>query len=75
VNRPKPINLGGWELSWPTGYGEPVFGLVDVIPVNDLRDHVYGGECWCKPVDDEGMWVHNSADGREKLEEGRGVPS
>lgn len=75
MTEPKSVNLGGWELSWPAGDGVPVYGLVDVIPVDDLREHDYGGGCWCNPLDDEGSWVHNSADGREKVEEGRVAPS
>jgi hypothetical protein len=40
-----------------------------VIPVNDLREHSLT-ECWCYPLDDEGLSVHNSLDGRELYERG-----
>lgn len=73
MGKPKTIRMGGWELSWVRGQ-ETVHGLMDVIPVDDLKEHVYGGECWCKPVDDEGVWLHSSADGRERLEQGLAAP-
>lgn len=48
---------------------------VHVLPVNDLREHVTGRACWCRPslVDetDEGavvegaVVVHHALDGRE----------
>jgi len=42
-----------------------------VYPVNDFREHVTDGSpCWCKPTEDEGVIIHNSMDGREKIETG-----
>jgi hypothetical protein len=41
-----------------------------VIPVNDLRPH-RRENCWCRPVDDEGIVVHNSLDQREMYENGQ----
>jgi hypothetical protein len=45
-----------------------------VVPCNDLRDHVVDdeGSCWCEPAYDEedNLYVHNSADGREQYEHG-----
>lgn len=44
-----------------------------VIPMNDLREHEFSEECWCKPVEDDdciNVYVHNSLDGREKFETG-----
>ncbi len=44
-----------------------------VFPLNDLNDHILSIKCWCCPEEDEdsvGVWVHNSADGREKYETG-----
>ena len=35
-----------------------------VYPVNDLREHSIT-DCWCSPIDDDGIVVHNSLDGRE----------
>jgi hypothetical protein len=35
-----------------------------VYPVNDLREHSVT-DCWCGLVDDDGIVVHNSLDGRE----------
>ena len=44
-----------------------------VYPVGDLMEHDLhnGAECWCKPrIEDDGIFVHNSLDGREELERG-----
>lgn len=39
-----------------------------VIPKNDFREHSFQ-DCWCKPsLNSDGVFVHNSADGREFLE-------
>ena len=35
-----------------------------VYPVNDLREHSVM-DCWCGPIDDDGIVAHNSLDGRE----------
>ena len=40
----------------------------NVIPTDDLRDHVEGEECWCTPWYDGDVLVHNSADQREVTE-------
>ncbi len=40
-----------------------------VYPVDDLREHSVT-DCWCQPIDDEGIVVHNSLDGREQYERG-----
>lgn len=45
-----------------------------VYPINDLRKHSLG-DCWCRPVDDEGVLVHKSLDGREAYEAGDRKPS
>jgi hypothetical protein len=42
---------------------------IQVIPVDDLRDHSLN-DCWCEPHDDEGVIVHHSLDGRELYENG-----
>jgi hypothetical protein len=52
--------------------------IVDVTPINDLREHAESSDCWCEPkvldvgVDAAGepalVVVHNSADGRERHE-------
>ena len=49
--------------------GKPVWKVEEnhVYPVNDLREHTVT-ECWCHPVDDDGIMVHNSLDGREMYE-------
>ncbi len=45
-----------------------------VVPVDDLREHSVT-RCWCRPVDDDGVVVHNSLDGRELYERGDRKPS
>lgn len=43
-----------------------------VYPLEDLRDHVLEGlTCWCRPVMDDGVIVHNAMDRREEYETGR----
>lgn len=46
---------------------------VHVYPPNDLKEHVLKGtRCWCFPeVNEEGMVIHKSADGREDFETGK----
>jgi len=52
-------------------------GDIHIIPINDLRDHAEGRDCWCKPVvaeEDAGGFIiaHNSMDRREHtIEQGR----
>ena len=42
-----------------------------VYPLDDLREHILKGKCWCHPFDDDGVTVHNSMDRREEFERGR----
>ena len=44
-----------------------------VIPLDDYRDHWNEEDCWCRPTepDLDGVWLHNSMDGRESYERGR----
>lgn len=58
----QPCDQDGRPLAWK------VVGH-HVIPVNDLRDHSLT-DCWCDPLDDEGVSLHNSLDGREFYERG-----
>lgn len=46
-----------------------------VIPLDDLREHDCNEDCWCRPIEDEGVYIHNSMDGREKFEIGERKPS
>ena len=48
--------------------------VVQVIPVDDLREHSLC-DCWCEPHDDEGVIVHHSLDGRELYQNGERKPS
>ena len=43
----------------------------EVTPIDDLRTHEEGLSCWCKPVLDDEVIVHNTLDGREAYENGR----
>lgn len=45
-----------------------------VVPVGDLRPHTVS-DCWCDPIDDEGVTVHKSLDRRELYERGEIKPS
>lgn len=40
----------------------------EVTPIDDLREHVVGINCWCHPFMDQEVLVHNALDGREKYE-------
>ena len=40
-----------------------------VYPVDDLREHAVT-DCWCGPLDDDDIVIHNSLDGREIYERG-----
>ena len=47
---------------------------IHILPVNDLKPHIEASTCECKPKvemleDGEMMVVHNSYDGRERIEE------
>ena len=42
----------------------------EVTPINDLREHIPGVDCWCQPFMDEDVIVHNALDGRERFERG-----
>ena len=44
-------------------------GLMDIIPLNDLFEHIYGEACPCNPRIDGKLTVHNSLDNREEIEE------
>lgn len=61
------MNLGGWDITDESDG-------VHVKPHSDLRPHG-GADCWCHPQCDETIWVHNSLDGRERLERGEAKPS
>jgi hypothetical protein len=56
----------GWRITWYATFA-------DVVPVDDIKEHFLGDECWCgtKIIDSthfkDGLTrvVHNSADRRE----------
>lgn len=45
-------------------------GTRHVTPIDDLRPHIHAPCCWCAPLDDDGVYVHNSLDKREFYERG-----
>jgi hypothetical protein len=48
----------------------------EIVPMNDIREHVTGMRCWCNPeVDETMMTIHNALDGRDEFMEGRRRPS
>ncbi len=49
--------------------------MIEVLPLDDLRDHEHGAECWCSPAEDDGVLIHNSMDDREAFERGERLPS
>jgi len=56
--------------------------FVEVIPLNDTREHLLGDECWCGPRLEKVpygrpdlMIVHHSNDKRELIEKGIVVTS
>lgn len=59
------VDLGiGWTLAYIPGLG------VHSLPVGDTHDHM-DEDCPCIPVQNEdGLWEHNSFDGREAFEDG-----
>lgn len=46
-----------------------------VMPREDLRAHLGSPECWCKPTEDDGIFVHHSLDKREFYERKERLPS
>jgi hypothetical protein len=46
-----------------------------VYPANDLREHALKIHCWCRPIEDAGVIVHNSLDGREHYQNADRKPS
>lgn len=46
--------------------------VANVLPVNDLKEHIETPYCWCEPLieykDGVKIIIHNSLDGREFYE-------
>lgn len=62
---------GWWRITQYDDEGR-VLGTY-VLPVEDLRPHEEGAECWCGPTKDPdfNLWLHHSMDRREEYENGR----
>lgn len=48
-----------------------------IVPLRDLREHELSIHCWCEPTQDdeqETIWLHHAADGREQYEDGTRRP-
>lgn len=41
----------------------------NVIPIDDIKEHIKSNQCWCNPDYDDGIYIHNSLDNRELTEE------
>lgn len=39
-----------------------------LLPAHDERGHICDKHCQCGPWLDDGIWIHNAADGREQHE-------
>ena len=54
-------NVNGWcLLKHPS----------EVMPINDIKWHIPGYDCWCNPrLDEDCILVHNSMDNRENTYE------
>lgn len=58
------MNLGSWDNYYLKN------GDTHCTPSNDLREHTASPLCFCKPLyTGNGVYSHNSVDGREKYEE------
>jgi hypothetical protein len=58
--------MPGWQVLGPT-----MLNCATVFPLDDLHEHdPDNSSCWCRPIYDDGILVHNSMDGREAIEEG-----
>jgi hypothetical protein len=65
---PGPFNPLAWTLLHP----QPA----EVVPMNDIREHVPGMRCWCRPeVDEASTIVHQALDRRDDFMERRRRPS
>ena len=52
--------------------GSDAHQITHVVQTNDLREHNTSGEtCWCNPMIDDLLVIHNSLDERETYEQGR----
>ena len=47
--------------------------MINITPINDLKEHTAESTCLCRPEvkfeDGEMIIIHNSYDGREKVEQ------
>ena len=41
-----------------------------VLPREDLRQHIESVDCWCEPIIENNIIIHNALDEREKFETG-----
>jgi hypothetical protein len=64
-----------WKLE---GFVSEAGNLVQhIVPTDDLYEHILMPSCWCEPRIDpkDFLAIHNSADEREKFENGERKPS
>lgn len=46
-----------------------------VVPLDDFREHALSSDCWCLPMVDDDIVIHQSMDGREAYENGERKPN
>ena len=47
------------------------FDRFHCYPINDTYEHQMSMKCPCMPIEDDGIVIHNSFDGREAYETGK----
>ena len=74
---PKPLLYDMFPVmpltAWEQIVSEDMDGTtINIVPVNDRKEHVMGEECWCRPSVDHTKYsvtyTHNSLDRRELYE-------
>lgn len=59
-------------MSWAL-YQDEELDTIDIVPLADVRYHLHGIDCHCRPRRDpqaQGNIIHNAWDGREEYELG-----
>lgn len=65
--------LGGGVYTGKQGWKEFEIVVYNVLPTNDLKEHIENGSCFCSPKIEKQengsiLIIHNSLDGREEKE-------
>lgn len=65
--------FAGWyeeEISFALNFTKKAMEQLNIIPINDLKEHIENINCWCRPTIEDDILIHHSMDGREKFETG-----